>query len=124
MIILYSSAEIPEIETINGEQYNLEEINNIGDELLKSFQSSQYVIKKGGRNLFTVHPKTNTVIHYKGWAFDIKQPGFKSLVKTRMDHIKQNLLDVLLSNVDKKEKETILKEAKNDGIILSFISSG
>ena len=111
-IILYSSAEISEIETINGEQYNLEEINNIGDELLKSFQSSQYVIKKGGRNLFTVHPKTKTVISYKGWAFDIKQPGFNSLVKTRMDHIKQNLLDVLLSNVDKKEKETILKEAK------------
>lgn len=110
-VIVYSSRDISRIETLDGEAYDLGVTNDPEDVLLKSFQNSNYIVKNSSGGVYSVCPKNTSVINYKGWMFDLKQPGANQSIGEEMKKIGLEILDALLDN----EKETVnlkIKESK------------
>lgn len=102
-VIVYSSRDISKIETLDGEAYDLEEEKEIDDILLTSFQNSNYIVKSSSGGVYSVCPKNTSVINYKGWMFDLKQPGADQSIGEEMKKIGLEILDALLDH----KKETV-----------------
>ena len=110
-VIVYSSRDISTIETLDGEAYNLEEVKDKKDILLTSFQNSNYIVKSSSGGIYSVCPKNTSVINYKGWMFDLKQPGADQSIGEEMKKIGLEILDAMLDN----KEETVnlkIKESK------------
>ena len=110
-VIVYSSRDISTIETLDGEAYDLKEVKETDDILLTSFQKSNYIVKKGYDNTYSVCPQNTSKINYKGWMFDLKQPGADQSIGEEMKKIGLEILGAMLEN--KKETANLkIKESK------------
>lgn len=110
-VIVYSSRDVSTIETLDGEAYDLIVNNDLEDVLLKSFQNSNYIVKSSSGGVYSVCPKNTSVINYKGWMFDLKQPGADQSIGEEMKKIGLEILDAMLDN----KEETVnlkIKESK------------
>lgn len=110
-VIVYSSRDISKIETLDGEAYNLKEVKETDDILLTSFQNSNYIVKSSSGGVYSVCPKNTSVINYKGWMFDLKQPGADQSIGEEMKKIGLEILDAMLDN-KKETVNLIIKDSK------------
>lgn len=109
-VIVYSSTDISTIETLNGEPYYLRETNDPEDVLLKSFQNSNYIVKSSSGGVYSVCPKNTSKINYKGWMFDLKQPGANQINGKRINEMKQEIMSAMFNNTSKKDKKDMIKK--------------
>lgn len=110
-VIVYSSRDVSTIETLDGEAYDLKENNDPEDILLTSFKNSNYIVKSSSGGVYSVCPKNTSEINYKGWMFDLKQPGADQSIGEEMKKIGLEILDAILDN----KEETVnlkIKESK------------
>lgn len=110
--LIYSTGNISEFETLNGKSFYLENLYKTDHLLLNSFINSDYMVKAARNNVYYIHPRKSTKIAYRGWVFDLKQPGFDLKHKEAIDKIHEEILAGLLSSNDNEKKESI-KKAKH-----------